>query len=159
MCHDSYAVCKFLLHSDDWELNCEINFILNDEKIIYKWNRPWNHLSIYGQFTVPVNNIEVMQLAEAMMENGFVLCHYDDLTLVVLNWFFGNIKYIFISQYWDGAARCGLTHWSRVTHICVGNLTIISSDNGLSARQRQAIIWTNDAILLIGPLGTNFSEI
>ena len=24
---------------------------------------------------------------------------------------------------------------------------------------RQAIIWTNDAILLIGPLGTNFNEI
>ena len=25
-----------------------------------------------------------------------------------------------------------LTHWGRVTHLCVGNLTIISSDNGLS---------------------------
>ena len=25
-----------------------------------------------------------------------------------------------------------LTHWSRVTHICVGNLTIIGSDNGLA---------------------------
>ena len=24
-----------------------------------------------------------------------------------------------------------LTHWGRVTHICVGNLTIIGSDNGL----------------------------
>ena len=24
------------------------------------------------------------------------------------------------------------THWRRVTHICVGNLTIIGSDNGLS---------------------------
>ena len=26
---------------------------------------------------------------------------------------------------------CLLTHWGRVTHICVGNLTIIGSDNGL----------------------------
>ena len=106
-----------------------------------------------------------------------------------------------------------LTHWGRVTHICVSNLTIIGSDNGLSPvletkvgpsvrdqqflvrtsnflhislqinvwisqdpdqdRQlfqlshepclspgwRQAIIWTNDGQLLIGPLGTNFSEI
>ena len=25
--------------------------------------------------------------------------------------------------------------------------------------RRQAIIWTNDGLLLIGPLGTNFSEI
>ena len=47
----------------------------------------------------------------------------------------------------------------QVTHICVGNLTIIGPDNGLSPGQRQAIIWTNAGILLIGPWGTNFSEI
>ena len=52
-----------------------------------------------------------------------------------------------------------LTHWGRVTHICVVKLTIIGSDNGLSPGRRQAIIWTNAVILLIGPLGTNFSEI
>ena len=46
----------------------------------------------------------------------------------------------------------------RVTHICVGKLTNIDSDNGLSPERRQAIIWTNVGILLIGPLGTNFSE-
>ena len=46
-----------------------------------------------------------------------------------------------------------------MTHICVGKLTIIGSDNGLSPERRQAIIWTNAGILLIGPLGTNFSEI
>ena len=54
---------------------------------------------------------------------------------------------------------CILTHWGRVTHICVDKLTIIDSDNGLSPGRRQAIIWTNAGILLIGPLGTNFSEI
>ena len=53
---------------------------------------------------------------------------------------------------------CGLTHWGLVSHICVGKLTIIGSDNGLSPGRRQAIIWTNAGILLIGPLGTNFSE-
>ena len=52
-----------------------------------------------------------------------------------------------------------LTHWGRVTHICVGNLTIIGPDHGLSPGRRQAIIWTNAGILLIGPWGTNFSEI
>ena len=55
--------------------------------------------------------------------------------------------------------RCHLTHWGRVTHICISQLTIIGSDNGLSTGWRQAIIWTNAGILLIGPLGTNFSEI
>ena len=52
-----------------------------------------------------------------------------------------------------------LTHWGRVTHICVGNLTIIGSDNGLLPGRPQAIIWTSATILLIGPLGTNFGEI
>ena len=52
-----------------------------------------------------------------------------------------------------------LTHWGRVTHICVNKLTIIGSDNGLPPGRRQAIIWTNAGLLLIGPLGTNFSEI
>ena len=51
------------------------------------------------------------------------------------------------------------THWGRVTHIYVFNLTIVGSDDGLSPGRCQAIIWTNAGILLIGPLGTNFSEI
>ena len=46
-----------------------------------------------------------------------------------------------------------------MTHICVSKLTIIGSDNGLLPERRQAIIWTSAEILLIGPLGTNFSEI
>ena len=52
-----------------------------------------------------------------------------------------------------------LTYWGCVTHICVGKLNIIGSDNGLLPRRRQAIIWTNAGILLIRPLGTNFTEI
>ena len=51
-----------------------------------------------------------------------------------------------------------LTHWGRVTRICVSDLTSIGSDNGLSPGRRQAIIRTNAGILLIRPLGTNFSE-
>ena len=58
-------------------------------------------------------------------------------------------------QFWN----VYLTHWCRVTHICVSELTIIGSDNGLSLGRRQAIIWTNAGILLFGTLGTNFSEI
>ena len=47
---------------------------------------------------------------------------------------------------------------TRVTHICVGNLTISGSDNSLSPDRRQAIILTNAGILLIVPIGTNFSD-
>ena len=51
-----------------------------------------------------------------------------------------------------------LTHWGRVMHICIGNLTIIGSDNGLSPGSRQAIIWTNAIIFLSGPFGTNVNQ-
>ena len=46
-----------------------------------------------------------------------------------------------------------------MTHICISELAIIGSDNGLSPERCQAIIWTNAGILLIEALGTNFSEI
>ena len=38
------------------------------------------------------------------------------------------------NSFWDDLLGpfTRLTHWGRVTHICVGNLTIIGSDNGLS---------------------------
>ena len=52
--------------------------------------------------------------------------------------------------------KCNLsTHWVRVTHLS----NIIGSDNSLSPCRRQAIIWTNAGMLLIGPLGTNFNDI
>ena len=50
-----------------------------------------------------------------------------------------------------------LTHWGRVTHICVVKPTIISSDNDLSPIRCQAITWINAGILLIGPLGRKFN--
>ena len=57
--------------------------------------------------------------------------------------------------FWSILHWIHLTHWGRVTH----KLTIIGSDNGLSPERHQAIILTSAGILLIGPLGTNFSEI
>ena len=58
----------------------------------------------------------------------------------------------YINNYWNWGRI--LTHWGWVTHICV-----TGSDNGLSPGRHQAIIWINAGILLIGPLGTYFSEI
>ena len=52
-----------------------------------------------------------------------------------------------------------LTHCGRMTHICIGNMTIIGSENGLLPGWCKAIIWTNAEILLIEHLRTNFSEI
>ena len=47
-----------------------------------------------------------------------------------------------------------------MTQICVSiKLTTIGPDNGLAPERRQAIIWTNAGMLLIGSLGSNFGEI
>ena len=65
-----------------------------------------------------------------------------------------------MAQFSDAYPICvisWLTHWGRVTHICVGKLTAIGSDNGLSPGRRQAIIWTNAGVMLIPPLMTNVS--
>ena len=66
---------------------------------------------------------------------------------------------VLITERVDINCFVALTHWGRVTHICVGKLTIIGSDNGLSSGRRQAIIWINAGILLIGSLGTKFNEL
>ena len=52
-----------------------------------------------------------------------------------------------------------LTHWGRVSHICVSKLTIVASYNGLSPGRRQAFIWINAGILLTRTLGTNLKRI
>ena len=56
-----------------------------------------------------------------------------------------------IREHTTNAYHVLLIHWDRGTHMRVHNLTINGSDNGLAP--------TNAGILLIGPLGTHFSEI
>ena len=68
-----------------------------------------------------------------------------------------KIAHLKLLQHLLGTSK--LMHWGRVTHKCVSKLAIIASDNSLPPGRRQAIIWTNDGILLIRPLETNFSEI
>ena len=71
---------------------------------------------------------------------------------------------------WYRWALNSLTHWDRLTHICVSklrdvyitslvNYTIIGSDNGLSPLRRQPIIWNNDGLLSIRSRGTYSNEI
>ena len=64
--------------------------------------------------------------------------------------------------WWFGTPSCPLPSLNSfrpsVACLCLDNLSINVSDNGLSLGKRQAIIWTN-AGMLIRPWGTNFSEI
>ena len=45
-----------------------------------------------------------------------------------------------ILEVWRVTFKLILTHWGRVMHICVGDLNITGSDNGLSPGRRQTIM-------------------
>ena len=66
------------------------------------------------------------ELHQSMFLDDITSCHAVPITLT-------------------GVLHC-LTHWGRVTHICIGNLITIGSDNGLSPGRCQAIIWINAEI-------------
>ena len=109
--------------------------------------------------SVPIHETHNKAICTVRMVPGSTLC-------LVISIFFNQLKY---RSYMSNAMKTlfqvptsmpllKLTHWGRVTYICVSQLTIIGSDNGLSPDRRQAIIWVNAGILLIRTLGTNFSE-
>ena len=101
----------------------------------------------------PTNNIP------ALIE---IMAWWQPATSHYLNWWLLNYRRIYASLglLWTNthvrhpiSQPCntwtmGYPFWC----LCVSNPTIICSDNGY-------IIWTNAEISLIGPLGTNFSEI
>ena len=63
---------------------------------------------------------------------------------------------VFLINGWVNNRDAGdLTRYRAHYDVTVMKLTIIGSESGLSPGRRQAIIWTNAGILLIGPLGTN----
>ena len=91
------------------------------------------------------------QVMHILTQTSFINCAWvpGGDTFHFRNWFPDNhlLKVI----------KCRLTHWGRVTHICVSKITIIESHNGMSPGRRKAIIGTNDGILVIGI--SNFGEI
>ena len=61
-----------------------------------------------------------------------------------------QFPWIILEGYGYIDCKNSLTHWGRMTHICVSKLTIIGSDNALSPNRRRAIILTNAGILSVG---------
>ena len=68
------------------------------------------------------------------------------------------IRCEFCCVYCTSPIASKLNQWGQVTHICVCKLTTISSDNRLLPDWRQAIMWTNAEMLLIGPTEISSSQ-
>ena len=137
----------------------------NLNKLLSKqYGRRWFETPLWSLWRHCIENIWIFTPEFSAVYSGLVTPHGGTKPFFNQCWLTVSLK--FRSRFWwnmNGSDKIcsmnGLTHWGRVTHICVGNLTIIGSDNGLSPGRRQAIIWTNAGISWIGPLGTNFSEI
>ena len=131
--------------SAPWPRMCEL-----DAMICVQANFPPASLRIHSThvstyFQSPVNNWSSLIQAMAW--------HWTHVTWHCLNlWWPSPVHFCMYIQHW-------LTHWGRVMYICISKSTSIGSDNGLAPGRRQAIIWIIGVILLIGPVGTNFSEI
>ena len=99
------------------------------------------------------NSIEIASLALWIVTDTSIMFiqifNYLEMSMVKVIFDVQCLKFCFISS---------LTHWGRVTHICVSKITIMGSDNGLSPDRRQAIIWTNARLLSIKPLRTYLNE-
>ena len=111
-------------------------------------------LIMWYRFTCPI-----AALLQHNIYSGIIVNHFVTALYIMLMY---NIHLIICTRFC--CVLCcwicyRLTHWGRVTHIYVRKLTIIGSDNGLSPGWRQTVIRSNSGILLIGHLGTNFSEI
>ena len=77
--------------------------------------------------------------------SGLVLQRYNALEI--------RLSFAQMQEFWDPCQSSDLKNSGRVTYICMCELRITGSDNGLSPGR------TSAGELLIGPLGTNLSEI
>ena len=118
----------------------------------------------YGDFTAMDNKWFIGCIGyynNIQHQHGFIfISWFNALESLGKSWWIGFLKKIYTFQWvkipnWSSSGD----YWGRVICVCINNSTSIVSDNGLLPGWCKAIMWTNDMILLLGPLGTNFSEI
>ena len=98
-----------------------------------------------------VSKLRVRSMPKPLLQNR------SDLFRITL-WSY-SILTQHITLVWSYFAFCvSFNSWRPSDAYMRRNTTNLDSDNGLLTERRQAIIWTNVGILLIGPLRTNVSE-
>ena len=145
------------LHKGQWHVSFDVFFDLCLNKRLSKQSWGWWFEMASCLLWRHCNEIQrIMQRSSpwsCYWSEQYVITCYDVLDVLVRAiWspYFTAVKQSY--PWYEFGNDINLTHWGQVTHI-------FGSDNGLSPNRRQAIIWTNAGLLLIGPLGTNFIEI
>ena len=134
-CQTWFVTSKISSHTVCWQIWCSKLYTYHVLK------QKYHHFDEFSLLTT----------TEAVKMTMFSVVSDENLikgtTFLCFDWF----THILLTEFTVNKTKTTLTHWGPVTHICLDNLTAIGSDNGLSPSQRQAIIWTNARILLIGP--------
>ena len=140
ICRVHWEMSEHFQDGTKWLTFCKRHFQMD----FLGWKMLYFDLNFTGSLRVPLTLISMGSCNSLSQNRKETIAWIKDSPL---RWFYVSL------------GLTVLTYWGRVMHICVENLAIIGSDNGLPPGWRQAIIWANDRILLIGCLGTNFSEI
>ena len=168
---NTFCVIGECLSQPNGTLCLRIHSNINIYWIVFDMASWYFHTLLSWWMNLPLGKLLRMQLKLHDDHRLTQLSNKHDITYSVIDlddgfeWLVSILKYRVRSKKYAHVSMsimfwCSkVPHGGRVTHICVGNLTIIGPDNGLSRGRRQAIIWTNAVILLIGPWRTNFIEI
>ena len=133
-------IVHFSAHISKWELVCKFGVIF--------------HISIISCLCSRFH-VRNQWFFYSVITFSYIKCFVHSYTVdVVFTLSYLNITH-WNSKLYLLCISSFLTQWGRVTRMCYSKLTSTGSDNGLTPGRRQAIIWTNNGILLIRSLGTN----
>ena len=131
--------CLLLLYESVRELRKMHDIAIIVHKIIWLsllWEMAWN-LFRFPEKLRKNHTLHVCFINDPYQERDCERLRQVDSTQAgVVQWLWSSVWKWKVKDW----VNFSLTHWGRVMHICVGNLTIIGSDNGLSPGRHQAII-------------------
>ena len=110
--------------------NLHFDVCINDEN-----KRRWHPMIIFHRCLKQLNTVKIWSRIYAIDVGKLVFFKANEYVTLLCS------DIAFVAKFEKKPAS--LTHWGRVTHIYVGNLTIIGSDSGLSTDRHQANIWSD----------------
>ena len=120
------------------------------------YNHSWNEkydvhikMSVWRQAIIWTNS--------DLLSIGPIKTNFNEIRLTIQSFSFNAFENVVCEMEAMSSRRC--VNSLRPSDAYMRQQTSHGSDTGVSPGRRQAIIWTNAGILLIGPLGTNVSEI
>ena len=127
---------------------------INSPKFLIINQLQWRHIQQWIKLTTKRTSMPEITgpfAGNPPVIGGFLAKRANSVESIFMSWCHHDV--------WVYLRTSCLTHWGRLTYLCVGNLTIIGSDNSLAPVRCQDIIWIKASILSVRPWLICFSEI